>query len=388
MQKNYLQYIANGFKTQPIVVLLGPRQCGKTFVARQYFAANGGEAHQYFNLSDEVDLIRWQEILPALEKLTGLIVIDEAQRSPELFSALGLLANRKKLKQHYLILGSTPQELYRLSAKILASQIDYQEINPINLHLPHDERKCWLRGGLPRAYFAKTEQESTQWRQGYIRNSVEKDVKYLRLHMSAEKLQRFWTLIAQNFHGQLRNITEMGKALGVSNTTISRLLEHLQNTYITRQLTPWFEELTKRQVRAKKIYFRDSGILHALLNITQEEQLLAHPKVANSWEGFALEAVINHLDPREGEYFFWRTQAGAELDLLIIKNNQRWGFEFKFSKAPKVTPSMLIALDDLKLNQLFVVYPGNKSIKLGKKVICIGLQHFLEIGLRQGKQKI
>lgn len=368
----YLQAISQGFRTSPIVALLGPRQCGKTTLARQYFAENAGIDSNYFDLEDPTDLLRLQDPLLALEDLQGLIVIDEIQRRADLFPVLRVIVDRNPL-QRYLILGSASRELMKQSSESLAGRIHYREITPFTLGEVNDLKTVWLRGGFPRSYLAETLEDSIQWRKDYIKTFLEQDIPNLGFHLSPEKLRQFWMMLA-HYHGQLFNATEIANAMDLSRNTIQYYLDILTGTFMIRQLAPWYENISKRQVKSKKIYFRDSGLLHSLLYTTQEQTLLTHPKIGASWEGFALETVIRRLQLDPQDCYFWATHSGAELDLLTLQNGERVGYEFKYTKAPRLTKSMHISMDDLKLDRLMVVYPGNKLIRMTPHMSAMGLE--------------
>ncbi len=379
MQKraHYLKAIASAFKTSKVVAMLGPRQCGKTTVAREYFKQQQGLPENYFDLENPTDLLRLQDPLLGLESLKGLIVIDEIQRIPELFSILRVLVDRTPLRQHYLILGSASRELIQQSSESLAGRIHYLEITPFSIPEINNLEKLWLRGGFPLAYLAKNDADSTQWRKNYIKTFLEQDIPQLGINIPTAHLRRFWMMLT-HYHGQIFNASELGNALDLSHHTIKNYLDILSGTFMVRQLAPWFENIAKRQVKSKKIYFRDSGILHTLLNINNKTDLLSHPKIGASWEGFALEALIRHDQVDENDCYYWSTFSGAELDLLIMQNGEKHGYEFKYSKQPKLTKSMQIAFDDLKLKTLTVIYPGEQTIRLTKNIICKGLPMLTE----------
>lgn len=370
-----LNHIKTGFRTSKVVAILGPRQSGKTTLARQYFKKIRGNQECYFDLEDPRDLLRLQEPLLTLEPLQNLIVIDEIQRVPELFQILRVLVDKQHNRQHYLILGSASRELIKQSSESLAGRIHYIELMPFSYPEARDLQSLWMRGGFPLSYLAKRDDDSFRWRQDYIRTFLEQDIPNLGVLIPPENLRRFWMMLA-HYHGQLFNASELGNALGFSSHTIQRYLDILTHTFMMRQLYPWHENISKRQVKAKKIYFRDSGIFHALMNIANFSVLHTHPKIGASWEGFALESIIRYLQLSSQECYFWRTQAQAELDLLVIRGTERIGFEFKYSLTPNITKSMHSALQDLKLKQLYIIYPGDIPIRLAKNVQCMGLANF------------
>ena len=373
----YLHAIEQGFRTSKVVALLGPRQCGKTTLARQYFADRDGKSTHYFDLEDPTDLLRLRDPMLALEDLPGLIVIDEIQRYPELFPILRVLVDRSGPNQQYLILGSASRELIRQSSESLAGRIHYRELTPFTYGEVDDVQKIWLQGGFPPAYLAENLEDSVQWRKDYIKTYLEQDIPNLGLRLPPEQLRRFWMMLT-HYHGQLFNASEIANAMDISRNTVQHYVDILTGTFMIRQLAPWYENLAKRQVKAKKIYFRDSGLFHSLLNTTSHEALLLHPKLGASWEGFALETVIRSLQVDQNTCYFWATHGGAELDLMIVQGDARLGFEFKFSKTPVLTKSMHIAMENLKLDTLTVIYPGDKTIPLSRQVRAIGLQNFIK----------
>jgi predicted AAA+ superfamily ATPase len=377
----YFSQIQQAYATSKVVALLGPRQCGKTTLARQYFNAQLGSPEHYFDLENPRDLARLSEPLLALENLSGLIVIDEIQRSPELFPLLRFLSDQEYKQRQFLISGSASRELIKQSSESLAGRIHYIEMTPFSLNEAGDANRLWLQGGLPLSYLAKTEQESYAWREQYIRTFLEQDIPALGISIPAQQLRRFWMMLA-HYHGQFVNYSELSNSLDISQHKVKHYLDILSGTFMIRQLSPWHENISKRQVKAKKIYIRDSGIFHSLLGIENNAQLITTPKIGASWEGFALETVIRCQKIDEHDAYFWATHANAELDLLIMKGQSRIGYEFKYTQSPKISKSMRIALEDLKLDQLTIIYPGEgKSYRLSDKIHAQSLQSFAE-GLR------
>lgn len=376
-RQHYLDRVKKAFRTHQVIALLGPRQCGKTTLANDYIALDPSsfDKKNYFDLEKNSDLARLANPQLSLEPLKGLIVIDEIQRIPELFPTIRALVDYNKT-QTYLILGSASRDLLQQSSETLAGRIHYIEITPFSYEETHHANRLWLRGGFPLSYLAETNEDSYVWRREYIQTFLERDIPNLGIRIPAGQLRRFWMMLA-HYHGNIFNASEIGKALGLNNKTIRHYTDILAGTFMIRELPSWFENISKRQVKSPKIYFRDSGILHYLLNIPHEESLYHHPKLGSSWEGFALESIIRHHEATDGEYYFWATQAHAELDLLIIKNGKRLGFEFKYSDAPKITKSMGIALDDLKLDKLSVIFPGNNSFPLAPNIQAFGLDNYL-----------
>lgn len=362
------------FRTHPVVTLVGPRQCGKTTLAKDLAKGPGFKvgAVTRFDLEDPLDLARLANPRLALEGLDGLIIIDEVQRSPELFPLLRVLVDQHRKSQRFLVLGSASGDLLRQSSESLAGRAALHELTPFSTHEVVGLDRLWLRGGYPRAWLARTDADAFTWLSQYVTTFLERDVPGFGVRVAAVALRRFWMMLA-HVHGQVLNLSELGRAFGADHKTVAHYVDLLTSTFMVRQLQPWFANVSKRQVKAPKLYFRDSGLLHSLLGITTRAQLDVHPIVGASWEGFALEAVIRELGLSPTECFFWATHANAELDLFAHVRGKPYGFEFKRSDAPKVTPSMRIALEDLNLEHLFVVYPGTKSYALAPRITAIGL---------------
>jgi predicted AAA+ superfamily ATPase len=353
----------------PAVALVGPRQVGKTTLAR---ALLPGDSPQWFDLEDPQVEAQLAEPLVALRDLRGLVVIDEIQHAPDLFKVLRVLIDRPGAPARFLLLGSASPALLRQSSESLAGRIEIIEIGGFTL----DETgvasapALWLRGGFPRSFTAPDEADSGLWRREFIRTTVERDLPQLGVNVAAPALYRFWAMLA-HYHGQVWNAADPARSLGVNESTVRRYLDLLTQAYLIRQVQPWFANLGKRQVKAPKIYLRDSGLLHSLLGIGDAAALARHPKSGASWEGFALDQVLRIARPDEA--YFWATHAGAELDLLMIKDGRRVGVEFKRADAPQMTPSMRIALNDLALDALYVVYPGERRYRIGERVEAVPL---------------
>lgn len=364
--------IQTALERSPIVALLGPRQCGKTTLARAICDEVSGH---YFDLEHPVSLARLKEPLTTLEKLTGLIVIDEVQRKPQLFELLRVLADRSRNDATFLILGSASIELVKLASESLAGRIAFIDLHGFDLTEVGAEQilKLWTRGGFPDIFCSKDEASSFAKRNDFIRTFLERDIPQLGISIPAEQLRRFWTMIAHT-HGGIWKGTDIASSLGTSHTTVRRYLDILTGTFMVRQLAPWFENAGKRIVKSPKVYIRDTGILHALLNVLDIQSLEGHPKLGSSWEGFAIELIIRHFKA-EKDAFFWATHAGAELDLFLMRNNKRLGFEIKYSDAPTTTKSMHIVIEDLKLDYLYVIYPGSESYNLSDTITVIPLQN-------------
>lgn len=373
---HFLSLINRYFKTHPIVVLLGPRQCGKTTIARMFSKENTHFPREnYFDLENPTDIKRLSEPMLALNPLKGLIIIDEIQRIKELFPLLRVLVDQENSDKKFLILGSASRELIKQSSESLAGRAAFIEITPFNSSEVDNMEKLWFRGGFPKAYLANSDLESQDWREFYIKTFLEQDIPNLGIAIPAQSLRKFWMMLT-HYHGNLFNASELGRAFGASDVTIKKYLDILTGTFMIRQLQPWHENVLKRQVKAPKIYFRDSGIFHSLLGVDGMSNLRIHPKIGASWEGFALEEVVRLYQASSADCYFWSTYSGAEIDLLIIQKNKKIGFEFKFSDAPSITKSMQIALIDLKLDELNVIYPGDVNYALSEKIQVKSLKSF------------
>jgi uncharacterized protein len=350
-----------------IVALLGPRQCGKTTLARKFVSP---ESANYFDLEDPLSLARLDEAMTALRSLTGLVVIDEIQRRPELFPILRVLADRDPLPSRFLILGSASPALLRQSSESLAGRLETVRMGGLTLPDVGLEslEKHWLRGGFPLSFLARSENDSLAWRKQFIQTFLERDIPQLSIGAPSPMLFRFWTMLA-HYHGQVWNAAEPARSLGINEKTVRRYLDLLEGVFMVRQLPPWHENLKKRQVKSPKIYFRDSGLLHQLLGIKNQEELLSHPKCGASWEGYVIEALLACAQPDEA--YFWATHAGAEIDLFLFKDGRRIGVEIKRADAPRLTPSMRTALTDLKLDRLLVIYPGEQGYRLAENVMVL-----------------
>jgi len=374
-----LERIAAAFNVHPIAALLGPRQCGKTTLAK---IIAEGEPSTYFDLENPVDLRRLSAPLRTLEELDGLVIIDEIQRRPNLFELLRVLVDRIRNRARFLILGSASPGLVRGVSESLAGRIGFVDLSGFDLvEVGIDKRsRLWVRGGFPRSFLAEDEASSMSWRENFIRTFLERDIPQLGINIPAETLRRFWTMIS-HYHGQIWNAAHFARSLGTSENTARRYLDILAGSYMVRVLPPWFENIRKRQVKAPKIYIRDSGIMHNLLQISTLADLQGHPKLGSSWEGFCLENLISVLETRN--IYFWATHAGAELDLLVMVAGKRYGFEFKYADAPGITRSMHIAISDLDLEHLWVVYPGREEYAIADKISTVPLDsitRFADLG--------
>jgi len=367
IERTAQERIRRSLRANPVTALLGPRQCGKTTLARQFLAVNRAE---YFDLEDPVSLQRLAEPMTALRRLRGLVVIDEVQRKPELFPVLRVLADRKPLPARFLILGSASPGLLQQSSETLAGRIAFLEIGGFRLR-EVGPGKLWRllwRGGFPRSFLARSDAESRAWQENFIQTFLERDIREFGVQVPATMLRRMWSMLA-HYHGQLLNASELGRSLGESHTTVKRHLDLLTGALMVRQLQPWHENLGKRQVKSPKVYLRDTGLLHALLGVSSFAALEGHPKIGASWEGLVVEEAARIAGDRN--IHFWATQAGAELDLLVMWRGKRWGVEVKYGDAPGMTKSMRVAMEDLRLDRLLVVYPGEQPYELadGVKVL-------------------
>jgi len=360
-----------------IVALLGPRQCGKTTLARQFVSPDSAN---YFDLEDPISLARLDEAMTALRDLKGLVVIDEVQRRPELFPVLRVLADRDPLLARFLILGSAAPALLRQSSESLAGRLETIRIGGLSLMDVGEaaQERHWVRGGFPLSFLSASDTDSLAWRKQFIQTFLERDIPQLGIGTPAPTLLRFWTMLA-HYHGQIWNAADPARSLGVNESTVRRYLDLLEGVFMVRQLPAWHENLKKRQVKSPKIYFRDSGLLHQLLGIRTPADLLTHPKCGASWEGYVIEEVLTHVQP--DETYFWATHAGAEIDLLLFKNGRRIGVAVKRADAPRLTPSMRTALTDLHLDRLQVVYPGEMRYQLAEKVEVLPISQMVRLEL-------
>ncbi|MBM4095025.1 MAG: ATP-binding protein [Planctomycetes bacterium] len=349
----------------PVTALLGPRQVGKTTLARDV-AAERSDCH-YFDLENPDDLRALDQAQVVLGNLDGLVVIDEVQRRPELFPVLRVLVDRPRAKTRFLVLGSASPGLLRQSSESLAGRIEFLELRGFGLDETGFEhwQRLWLRGGFPRAYLAASDTDAFDWLANFVRTYLERDLPQLGLSLPPALLDRFWTMVA-HYHGQTWNSSEVARSLGISDQTTRRYLDVLTAAYLVRQLQPWFENVAKRQVKAPKVYLRDAGLLHRLLDIGALKSLFSHPKAGASWEGWAIEHILHRCGDRQA--YFWATHGGMELDLLLVRGERRFGFEIKLADAPPITKSMRIALTELRLSALAVVYPGERRAVLDDRI--------------------
>ena len=359
IRRHHLQQLVIGLDRFPVLTLLGPRQVGKTTLARQLAEDWPGPTH-HFDLEDPDDQARLTDPAFVLRPLTGLVVLDEIQTRPDLFPLLRVLADRPDVPARFLILGSAAPELLRNTSESLAGRVGFHELDGIGLDemAPGQLDERWLRGGFPRALLADDLESSRAWREAFIRTYLERDLPQLGINLPAITLRRFWTMLG-HYHGQTWNSSELARALGVSDKTVTRYLDILEGTFMAWRLRPWHANLGKREVKAPKVYLADTGILHSLLGVGSTQDLLAHPKCGASWEGFAIHEIIRQIGARREEAYFWGLHSGAELDLLILRDGRCLGFEIKLTRSPKVTPAMRSARESLQLDHLYVVCHGD-----------------------------
>lgn len=371
-RKHYLDQIHQAFEISSVCAILGPRQCGKTTLAKLY-SKHLNPVH-FFDLENPQDLAALESPSLTLPSLEGTIVIDEIQRRPDLFPYLRFLTDNSNKK--FLILGSASSELIQQSRETLAGRISYIELHPFLLSEVGDMALHWIAGGFPRSFLASSSRQSERWRTDYIKTFLERDLSMMGIQVAPVNMRRLWSMLA-HYHGQILNISELSRSLDMTDKTIRRYLDILEGCFMIRQLKPWYENLSKRQVKRPKLYIRDSGLLHTLLGISAK-MLYTHPKCGASWEGYALENLIRSYDDGLCEFYFWSTEKGAELDLLVIQGPHRRGYEFKYSESPKLTKSMHIALEDLRLDHLTLIAPIEKSYPLSSCVSVKSLKEALK----------
>ena len=364
-----LDRIMSGLASSPVTALLGPRQCGKTTIARDIASQHSGA---YFDLENPRDQARLQNAQTILESINGLIVLDEIQHQPELMPLLRVLSDRQPLPARFLILGSASPTLMKGCSETLAGRVHFVDMSGFSMEETGTGQTdaLWLRGGFPDSFLAANDAASLKWRDDFIQTFLERDLPLLGIGAPSQTLRRFWTMTA-HYHGQTWNGTEIGASLGVSHQTSRRYVDSLTDAFVLRQLQPWFENTGKRVVKSQKVYVRDSGLLHALLGILDLPFLQSHPKLGASWEGFVIEQILNWAGERNA--YFWATHSRAELDLMVLSKGKRWGFEIKYQDAPKITKSMRIAMEDLQLERLWVVFPGQVGYPMDDKIECIPL---------------
>jgi predicted AAA+ superfamily ATPase len=369
-REHYMKSVRRALRRSPVCAILGPRQCGKTTLAR---AVAEETKSFFFDLESPADQTRLANPELALASLRGLVVLDEVQAMPGIFPVLRVLADRKPLPARFLLLGSASPGIIRDTSETLAGRVEFVDMGGFDLSETGSDkwRELWMRGGFPKSYLARNQADSAAWREGFIRTFLERDLPNFGIRVPAPAMRRFWTMLAHS-HGQVWNASEIARSMGLSDKTVRSYLDTLTETFVVRQLQPWFENIGKRQVKAPKIYLRDSGLLHALLGLGTSAQVESHPRVGASWEGFAVEQVLRRH--RNQPAWFWGTQSGAELDLLVQDGNKRIGYEFKLSEKPTTTRSMRVAMEDLRLDELHIVCPGKISAPLDEGISITGIE--------------
>lgn len=360
----FIDQLSIAVRRSPITALIGPRQCGKTTLARMFAE---GRNTVFFDLESRLDLNRLQNPQLMLGSLQDLVIIDEIQEMPELFRVLRVLVDRPENNTRFLILGSASPDIIRNASESLAGRVEFVALSGFGLRETGVERSdtVWLRGGFPRSFLAASDADSLAWREGFIQTFLARDIPQLGISIPPAAMRRFWTMLA-HYHGQTWNASELGRSLDLSDKTVRSYLDILAGTFMVRQLQPWYENLGKRQVKAPKIYLRDSGLLHALLNLPDFHTLHGYPKLGASWEGFAIEQALEVIRPSQA--FFWATHSGAEADLFFIHHGRRYGIECKYSETPKATKSMNQAIESLDLAHLWIVYPGEHAYPLSNQI--------------------
>jgi len=363
-RSTYILQLSSALRRSPVTALLGPRQSGKTTLAQTFGKTRKST---YFDLESQPDVQRLQNPELVLSSLQGVVILDEIQRMPELFSVLRVLVDRSKRQVRFLILGSASPSLVEHVSETLAGRVEFVELSGFNLRETGIEswRTLWLRGGFPRSFLAESNGDSLAWRENFIRTFLERDIPQLGISIPSAVMRRFWTMLA-HYHGQTWNASELARSMGLSDKTVRSYLDILTGTFMVRQLQPWYENVGKRQVKAPKIYLRDSGLLHYLLNVPDLHNLTCHPRIGASWEGYVVEEILQLVKPSQA--YFWRAHTGAEIDLFFLHRGRRCGVEVKFDEAPQITRSMQIARDDLKLDHLWVIYPGQHRYPVDQKI--------------------
>lgn len=374
LRSQLIESVRGALGRNPVVAVLGPRQCGKTTLARQILPA---DAPGYFDLEDPRHLARLNDPMVALENLRGVIVIDEVQRRPDLFPVLRVLADREGVPARFLVLGSASPALLRQSSESLAGRIERITMRGLSLAETglESSRRHWLRGGFPRSFLAADDDASYRWRQEFVQTFLERDIPQMGFSVPSLTLHRFWSMVA-HYHGQTWNAAEPARSLGIGETSVRRYLDLLSDLFMVRQLPAWHANLKKRQVKSPKVYFHDTGLLHHLLGIKDEASLERHPKVGASWEGYVVEEVLSAV--RSDAAYFWATHQGAEIDLVLVKDGHLYGVECKRVDAPAFTASMRIALSDLQLERIAVVHPGTQRFALADRVEAVPMSAVVE----------
>jgi len=370
-----MERLLKAVKRSPVTALLGPRQCGKTTLAR---VLEKEERATFFDLESQPDRIRLENPQLMLGALNGLVILDEVQEIPELFQVLRVLVDRPEKKARFLVLGSASPDIVKRTSETLAGRVEYVDLAGFDLWETGEalSNTLWLRGGFPPSFLAESDENSMVWRENFIRTFLERDIPHLGIKIPPAAMRRFWMMLA-HYHGQVWNASEIGRSMGLTDKTVRSYLDILSGTFMVRQLQPWHENIGKRQVKAPKIYLRDSGLLHGLLGLTNIHGLLGYPRVGASWEGFALEQAMQVMG--QPEAFFWATHSGAEIDLMFFRQGRKFGIEFKFSDAPKVTRSAQTALETLNLEHLWIVYPGEHQYPFSDRISVLPLKDVAKV---------
>ena len=378
----YLSRLREALRRAPVTALLGPRQVGKTTLSQM--ALKGHSSFTLLDLQSAQDRRRLENPELVLGEMGGLVVLDEIQLMPELFSVLRVLVDRKPALR-FLLLGSASPVIMRKSSETLAGRVEFVELSPFDITEVPQRDKLWIRGGFPRSFLAESETDSLEWRESFIRTFLERDIPQLDVRIPPLFLRRAWTMFA-HYHGQIWNASEIGRSLGVTYKTVREYADLLTGAFVVRQLQPWHENLSKRQVKAPKMYIRDTGLLHSLLSIHSRDELLSHPRLGASWEGFVIEQILRASQIQDA--YFWASHQGAELDLFLLMGKVRFGVEVKFQEAPSITPSMKIAVKDLRLEHLWVVYPGKDRYKVDRNITVIPLEEMVALARTKFEQQL
>jgi uncharacterized protein len=375
---NEVRLVLDALNTYPAVGIIGARQVGKTTLAGMVSRKWSGPVH-HFDLENSEDLARLSDPMLALKELDGLVILDEVQRMSEIYPTLRVLIDRARTSRRFLVLGSASPQLLRQTSESLAGRIKYHRLGGLGLdEIPSDQSgQLWLRGGFPLSFSAPDDIKSFEWRKAFIATFLERDLPELGINVSSTRLRRFWNMLA-HYHGQIWNASEFARSFGVADTTVRHYLDRLTDALVVRQIQPWHENISKRQVKSPKVFICDSGLTHALLNLPLEHDVLGHPKSGASWEGFVIEQLIRLLRADESECSHWATHSGAELDFLHIKGLTRTGFEIKRTSAPRLTRSMRIAVHDLKLERLFVIHAGEHLFPLAENITAVPISRISE----------
>jgi len=371
-RNDQIENIKQSFKHHRVTALIGPRQVGKTTLVKKFIKNESDKKIHFFDLEDPTDYDLLENAKLTLGPLEGIIIIDEVQRRPELFKYLRVKSDTMKKSSKIILLGSSSRDLLEQSSESLAGRIRYIEIPGLSIEETNKADKLFLRGGMPLSFTAKTELGSYEWRKSYVQSYIERDLKTLGIDLPPQGLRRLLEMLV-GFHGQIFNSSELGKSLGFSHTTARKYLDIISSTFLIRELKPWNQSMIQRQVKQPKIYFRDSGLVNYFLGIRSNKELSRNPRLGSLWEGFALEETIKIIKAEPEDLYFWAIHQNGELDLLWKKKSQMIGFEFKYADSPKITLSMNKALELLKLDHLYVVYPGKTKAKLSKKVTLLPL---------------